>query len=425
MNVMGYCFSIEGASHTEKNIICQDSSGILKKGAWRLAIVADGVGSCKHSDAASKLAVETASKVVNAAFPYEGDEDFLALIRIAMHSAENAIESFVVKNNGELQDYQTTLAVALFNGTTLYYGNAGDSGIVALDEFGTYHILSAKQNNEYGDVHTLAERKFEVGKAGFNVAGVFCMTDGLLDWVVPKSLSKHSHPVHVPRASLFIPPSIWKSKSKIEEHQILEYRDLVESEIKKIVDSLRNGETQNTSYGDLTEGNLKDDLSAAVLFNLDSLIDPDSIEWIPLAEPTTDELYLAEWRNIKIMYPSVAKKKFIEYVGKCNPKWTEDSVFAYAEKIWKLDSSQHISTESDIPSEPIIKSKKSKAAPQMPNADDWTLPDKVTVDTLDSPQVDGLPGVSKKRGFWGAVTGLFGSKSEDSENPIDPNGDRK
>lgn len=422
MSVMGYCFTIEGASHTEKKLPCQDSSGILIKGAWRLAIVADGVGSCKHSDAASKLAVETASKVVNAAFPYEGDEDFLALIRVAMHSAENAIETYVVKNNGELQDYQTTLAMALFNGTTVYYGNAGDSGIVALDEFGAYHILSSKQNNEYGDVHTLAERKFEVGKADFRAAAVFCMTDGLLDWVVPKSLAKHTYTVHVPRASLFVPPSIWKAKAPIEEHQLHEYRDLVEGEIKKIVGSLLNGDTQDENYGDLTEGNLKDDLSAAVLINNESLIDPNSVAWAPLAEPTTDELYLAEWRNIKIMYPSVAKKKFIEYITKCNPKWSEDNVFEYAEKIWKLDSAQRNEGALDTHPEPKKKNKKGKPTPQIQGAAEWTLPNNARVESMDSTATD-ASSVPKRKGLWGAVAGIFGAKTDDSDISDNPNGD--
>ena len=422
MSVMGYCFIIEGASHTEKKLPCQDSSGILIKGAWRLAIVADGVGSCKQSDAASKLAVETASKVVNAAFPYEGDADFLALIRVAMHSAENAIETYVVKNNGELQDYQTTLAMALFNGTTVYYGNAGDSGIVALDEFGAYHILSSKQNNEYGDVHTLAERKFEVGKADFRASAVFCMTDGLLDWVVPKSLSKHIYTVHVPRASLFVPPSIWKAKAPIEEQQLHEYRDLVEAEIKKIVSSLLNGTTQDENYGDLTEGNLKDDLSAAVLINNESLIDPNSIAWTPLAEPTTDELYLTEWRNIKIMYPSVAKKKFIEYITKCNPKWSEDNVFEYAEKIWKLDVAQRSDIEIETSPEPKKKNKKGKPTPQMQGTAEWTIPDGAKVESVDSTAIDDSS-VPKRKGFWGTVAGIFSAKNDDSDTTDNPNGD--
>lgn len=155
MSILGYCFSQRGLSHIERDMPCQDNSGILKKGQWRLAIVADGVGSCKHSDDASRIAVETAGKVVNAAFPYDGDEDFIALIRIAMHSAENAVENYVIKKGGVLKDYQTTLALALYNGNSLYYGNVGDSGIIALDEFGEYHVITAKQNNEFGDVHTL------------------------------------------------------------------------------------------------------------------------------------------------------------------------------------------------------------------------------------------------------------------------------
>lgn len=337
MSIIGYCFSIEGLSHTEKKMPCQDSSGILIKDAWRLAVVADGVGSCKYSDVAAKLAVQTASKVVNAAFPYYGDEDFLALIRIAMHSAENAIESFVLANDGELQDYQTTLAMALYNGNKLYYGNAGDSGIIALDEFGTYHVLSSKQNNEYGEVHTLAERNFEIGKADFCAAGVLCMTDGLLDWIVPGSLSNHKYPVHVPRASIFLPPSIWKSDEPFDESEVLAYRESAKADIERIVAFVRNGEVQDVSYGDLTEGNLKDDLSAAVLINCESLINPDDIEWAPL-KLTTDELYLSKWRTFNRLYKSVAKDKFINYIREYNPAWTDDIVSSYAEKIWEMDS---------------------------------------------------------------------------------------
>lgn len=413
MSVIGYCFSIEGASHKEKQIPCQDSSGILKKGAWRLAIVADGVGSCKYSDAASKLAVETASKVVNAAFPYEGDENFLSLIRIAMHSAENAIETYVVKSNGSLSDYQTTLAMALYNGTTLYYGNAGDSGVVALDEFGSYHVLSSKQNNEYGDVHTLAERKFEVGKAEFKAAAVFCMTDGLLDWVVPDSLSKHRSPIHIPRANLFVSPNLWAGNAPVEEAKLLDYGKKLEGELANIVKLFITGTTEVEEYGKLNEGNLRDDLSAAVLINNESLIDPNSIVWVAPAEPSTDEKYLTEWKNIKIMYPTVAKKKFIEFISSCNPKWNEDSVFEYAEKIWHMESEPK---EQNGDSNLVVKKAQKKKA-KMPEDNEWITPDETKPQCTD--QSEDAKNCSSKRGkgIRGKIADFLGI-SQNDEEPI-------
>lgn len=417
MSVIGYCFSIEGASHKEKQIPCQDSSGILKKGAWKLAIVADGVGSCKYSDVASKLAVETASKVVNAAFPYEGDENFLSLIRIAMHSAENAIETHAVKNDGSLNDYQTTLAMALYNGTTLYYGNAGDSGVVALDEFGSYHVLSSKQNNEYGEVHALAERKFEVGKANFKAAAVFCMTDGLLDWLVPDSLSKHSHPVHIPRANLFIPPNLWAGNEPVEEVKLLEYGRTLEDELVGIVKLLITGTTEIEKYGKLDDGNLRDDLSAAVLINNESLIDSSSIDWVAPAEPTTDEKYLIEWKKLKIMYPTVAKKKFIEFIASCNPKWDEDSVFEYAEKIWNLQSEQKSQNPEDNSS---IKKKKAKALENT----EWVTSEYTT--SKCNVQGEKVRNSSSKRGkgFRDKLADILGISQDNGESTSEDTGEK-
>lgn len=89
--------------------------------------MADGVGMCKYSDEASSIAVKSFCKMVHAGFPFGGsDEDIMALINL------------------DMGDYETTLAVALYDGKNVYYGNVRDSGIIALDEYGEYHVLSEK-----------------------------------------------------------------------------------------------------------------------------------------------------------------------------------------------------------------------------------------------------------------------------------------
>lgn len=329
MVIRGYCFSLLGVSHSDRNMPCQDSCGILKRGAWRLAAVADGVGSSLHSDEASRIAVETACKVVNAAFPYEGDENFLALIRIAMHSAENAIESHVVRNNGELRDYHTTLALALYNGESLYYGNAGDSGVVALDEYGKYHVLSSKQNNEYGDVHTLSERNFEIGMADFRPAAVMCMTDGLLDWVVPYSLSSNDFPVNVPRAGIFIKSSFWENN--LDDADIELYGRKAEEQLASLVHKYKKGISKDDEFGSLRDGNLKDDLSIAVLINSDSLINPNDIGWTEPIE-SEEEFLMRQWRTLSTMYPTIAQKKFFELVSSRHPDLNGEEITALVGK---------------------------------------------------------------------------------------------
>ena len=62
----------------------------------------------------------------------------------------------------------------------LYYGNAGDSGIIALDDQGEYHLVTEQQNDDEGRVYAMpSNRIFEVGKAKFTPVATLCMTDGV------------------------------------------------------------------------------------------------------------------------------------------------------------------------------------------------------------------------------------------------------
>ena len=183
-----------------------------------MALAADGVGSCRHSDIASKAAIEAACRFAETAFPVRvTEDDLLAFIRTMANYAANAVDRYVLKHEGNFEDYHTTLVIALYNGKDLYYANAGDSGIVVLDERGCYHILTEQQNTEYGEVITLAQRRFAVGKAPFGVSAVACMTDGLLEWCCPNSLNEHKFKVSVPRMELLIPQSIWFGDSEADD----------------------------------------------------------------------------------------------------------------------------------------------------------------------------------------------------------------
>lgn len=342
MSILGYHFSELGLMHKLNQIPCQDYSGILEYGMWKIAVVADGVGSCKHSDVASKRAVGAVLQVIRNCFPNNNkEEDILALIATAFHGAANSIDMYVQQVNGEYKDYHTTLALALYNGNDLYYGNAGDSGIVALDEYGEYHVLSKKQNNEYDEVFTLANRTFEVGKADFNAVAVLCMTDGLLDWVVPKNHEEDKYPVFVPRANLFIQPEIvWKNRIKKDSFE--EFQNAFGDEILGIIKLITNAVEQSKNsvseletIGFLFDGNLRDDLSAAALININANISPEEIQWEAPPEPTTDEIYFSKWKQIKTLHPNTARREFRRFIQKQCPSWEEEDVDNYANYIWQ------------------------------------------------------------------------------------------
>lgn len=54
-----YGYSIQGKSHIQRGVVCQDSSKVQRLRAnVYMGIVADGVGSAAHSDIGSKMAVD-------------------------------------------------------------------------------------------------------------------------------------------------------------------------------------------------------------------------------------------------------------------------------------------------------------------------------------------------------------------------------
>ena len=75
--------------------------------------------------------------------PFSGDKEiYKSIILSAMHGAANAIEAYVEKNDPENEmEYQTTLTLAIMSKQCLFYGNAGDSGVIALDEQGKYQEI--------------------------------------------------------------------------------------------------------------------------------------------------------------------------------------------------------------------------------------------------------------------------------------------
>ena len=59
-----YGYSIQGKSHIQRGVVCQDSSKVQRLRAnVYMGIVADGVGSAAHSDIGSKMAVDALASV--------------------------------------------------------------------------------------------------------------------------------------------------------------------------------------------------------------------------------------------------------------------------------------------------------------------------------------------------------------------------
>ena len=324
-----YCFSLVGKDHIKKHMPCHDSSLIAAiSSSWKIAVVADGVGSCKHAETASKIAVETVEKLIKEQFPpfVSDDQTYFSVIRAAMHGAANAIERYVEKNDeGNEREYQTTLSVAVMSSKLLYYGNAGDSGIIALDDQGEYHLVTEQQNDDEGRVYAMpSNRIFEVGKAKFTPVATLCMTDGVYNNVVPFLLHDYKFQINVPFANLFITYALGLEKSKEQE--------TTEKCKKEAIQYLQSDECKD----------MTDDLSVAVLVNTSSGLTKEEIKW---EEPEID-FYALKWKEISI-YPSEETRNsvFNKYIREKNPNWTEEQITELFEKYTGTPKQAEISKE--------------------------------------------------------------------------------
>jgi len=188
--------SQKGRSHETSGIVCQDTYYYIEKPDFIVAAVADGLGSSKHSDIASNIAAKsTVEYCANKINIKMWDNNILAIIKTAYDEANFNIKQTA---NGNLDDYDTTLTLAVLIQGNLYYGHAGDSGIIALRKDGIFEEVTTPQLGEgYGKerpVYPLAaESKWVFGKYAHRTHVIFLMTDGILNKVIPPLLENQKH----------------------------------------------------------------------------------------------------------------------------------------------------------------------------------------------------------------------------------------
>ena len=197
MGIYRYCGdSQKGKSHETNGLPCQDSYFVMERGDLVFAAVADGLGSSKHSEIASEMAarstVEFCANNIRRGMP---DNDVISIIRKAFDNANFSIK----QHAGDHQDdFDTTLTLAVFNSGEVYFGHAGDSGIIALRWDGLFEQVTEPQLGDgYGKerpVYPLAaESRWVFGKYKYRAKALFLMTDGVLNKAIPPLLEDQEY----------------------------------------------------------------------------------------------------------------------------------------------------------------------------------------------------------------------------------------
>jgi len=288
--IFSYGFSTTGSSHSRKGIKCQDSNKIIKldNGAI-IAAIADGVGSCAHSDIASSIAVDVSARVCSDEITSNGDGcDMLNVIEKAFTQAEREIDERSLSDNNPITEYDTTLSLVIYDGKHVTYGHCGDGGIIGLTVDGNYVKITSPQKSEGIYVIPLRAGKdtWIIDRAEEEFASVLLATDGVYDTFFPYLLKGQPVEIYVPLIRYFMDNNILNASVGTIES--------IEKERKEYLDS--------DACASIT-----DDKTILVLINED--IQPKLKEDSYYAAPDWDALQL-EWN--KKAYPHLYAKDINE-----------------------------------------------------------------------------------------------------------------
>jgi len=147
--------SVQGTSHLEKNVPCQDAHAcLLTTRGDLLLVVADGAGSAERSQDGAGIAVKQIIASLESALQdgvSDTEPNWQALIAQAFAEALQAVVQFADSVNTPLNSFATTLACAVVSDDWLAVGQIGDGAVVAEDVDGNLFLTARPQRGEYAN----------------------------------------------------------------------------------------------------------------------------------------------------------------------------------------------------------------------------------------------------------------------------------
>ncbi len=212
LDYVSYAVHAAGTSHVGAGRPCQDSYKVARGDGLTVAAVADGLGSCGHSQVASAKAVGSLCEFILAEAPADPSPQVMsALMVAAFNHSLKAVSDELSAKGIDLDDAHTTLtAVAIFDGGFVW-GHSGDGVVVALEPDGSYKVVCEpdkagdKPNVTYP--FTLGWKVWHVGYYDHAPASLLLATDGVGDVIYPLYM-RGAGEVVIEQAAFFMNPSV-------------------------------------------------------------------------------------------------------------------------------------------------------------------------------------------------------------------------
>lgn len=229
MTMRHFAITQQGASHIARGTNCQDFSATrsvtLEKASHSAVLcgISDGVGSCAFSELGSRIAVTTVLDLLEKELnelEELNETNVLPLLKKAFQAAVEAIQTYADAEQLPFLEFDATLTVALFlEDGRVFFGHAGDDGIVALHTDSTYEMITRRHKGEESNsvFPLLALTTWEFGAAR-EVASIAMMTDGVLDKTV--GMEQIGNLVYLPmiKSALTHPMEDDEQARLLEEH---------------------------------------------------------------------------------------------------------------------------------------------------------------------------------------------------------------
>lgn len=212
-----YSACMAGPYHIDNNIPCQDSRYIKQRDdGVTVAACADGLGSELYSDIGSQLGSYTA--VAYCAEHYEPNmttEEVLRLIKVSFVNAYKAVLDKATEMEEDIDQFDSTLCLVIYDGENVWFGQSGDSGMVVRLTNGMYYPITEQQRDDDGNVFPLCSgpEYWVFGKVEGSVSSVMLMTDGVWDQICHPLLRKENVKVN----TSLIAPFMERTETEQEE----------------------------------------------------------------------------------------------------------------------------------------------------------------------------------------------------------------
>lgn len=158
-----------------------------------VAAVADDLGSEAHSDIGAHAAVNTAVSTMCeliGTWCATGDSALAIsmprFLEQAMIKANNAVVKKAASMELPANEFDATLAIAVYDGDQLFFASAGDSGVIAKTDAGFELVTHPSREGEASTYPLYCKDRWEIGVFGHHVQGFLLATDGVLELLVPE-----------------------------------------------------------------------------------------------------------------------------------------------------------------------------------------------------------------------------------------------